>query len=70
MYCIEKTTGKVKLNSFTLFIEDSDDMEEVEYWEDRLDKLEQSYVLAYRMVDGKAVYSFFVNTKSKGSNFK
>ena len=70
MYHIEKATGNVKMNSFTMFLQDLDDMGEVEYWEDRLDDLGHPYVLAYREVKGKILYTFFVNTRKKGSKFK
>jgi len=70
MYCIEKVTGEVKINTFNHFIKDTMDMEDVEYWEDRLDFLGQPYLLVFRYVDGQALYSFFVNSKHKESKFK
>lgn len=70
-YIIEKTFGEVKLTKFNLFIEDTEDMEEIEYWEDRLELLNQDYTVAYRYSDkGRVLYSIFCNTSKKGSIFK
>ena len=69
-YVIEKKTGKVSMNSFTLFVKNIDDMEELEFWENRLDYLKQPYIIAYRKIKGRIFYSIFTNTRKKGSAFK
>lgn len=71
-YIVEKTFGDpVTLSSFNLFIEDIEDMQELEYWEDRLEKLGQSFTIAYKTLkSGKILYSIFCNTSKKGSIFK
>lgn len=70
MYTIEKATGDVKLNNFTVFIKDTDDMQAVEFWEERLEKLGQPYAIAFREREGRVYYSLFTNTKKAGSPFR
>ena len=69
-YTIEKKTGDVSLTQFNLFVHDIDDMEELEYWEDRLDYLKQAYTVAFRKIKGKILYSIFTNTRKRGSIYK
>lgn len=68
---IEKKVGDIKINSFNLFVENILDMELLEYYEDRLERLEEPYAITYRSRgDGKIVYSIYCNTRKKGSKFK
>lgn len=71
-YTVERTFGKpINLTAFNLFIEDIDDMQELEYWEERLEKMEQDFTVAYKTIkSGKVLYSIFCNTSKKGSIFK
>jgi len=70
-YTIEKKTGDVSLNRFNLFVSNITDMEALEYWEKRLDKLKQPYVVVFnKNTAGKIVYSIFSNTRKRGSQFK
>ncbi len=70
-YTIEKMKGNVKLTEFTLFIEDIEDMDFLEFWEERLNNLKEEYAVAYKTTKlGKIVYSIFCNTAKRGSSFK
>ena len=68
---IERKTGDVAMVQKNLLIKDTDDMEELEYWEDRLENvLKQPFVVAFREKDGKIKYSIFTDLRKKGSVFK
>lgn len=68
-YIIEKGSG-IPLGPHTLLLKDEFDMSNVEFWEERLEKLNQPYVVAYREIAGKICYSIFTDLKSKNSVFK
>lgn len=67
---IEYSTGEVALQTANLLIKDVVDMETIEYWEERLQRLNQAYVVAYRKFEGKIAYSIFTNLRQKGSAFR
>lgn len=70
-YIIEKQLGNIPPKSIYMFLEDINDMQELEFWESRLEKLQQDHTIAYRSLDdGTIVYSIFVRTKGKDSRFK
>lgn len=62
-YILEYKLGAIDLSPSKLLIEDVEDMEELEYWEDRLQTLEEPFAVAYRKLDGKIKYSIFSNFK-------
>ena len=72
MYCIEKPSKKpIAFTEFNLFIDDVSDMNELEFWEDKLDSLEQDYVTVFRKDEkGKVLYSIFSNTYNSESKFR
>ncbi len=67
---VEVAKGDVDLVPSNLLIKDLDDMEILEYWEERLDLLKQPYVIAYKEVKGRVLYYIFTNLKEKGSAFR
>lgn len=68
-FTIEKGSG-VALTAANCLVKDILDMNEIEFWEDRLDKLEQPYVTAFRTRKGYVYYSIFCKQGSKNSAFR
>lgn len=67
---VEKKVGRVNLSPINLFMTNVD-MESLEYWEDRLEKLNEPHAIVYQEnSQGKIVYSIYCNIKRKGSCFK
>ncbi len=68
-YTIERQVGNtIKMTKHNLFLEEVDDMLTIEYWEDRLEKLQQEFIIAYKTSEnGKILYTIFCNTNRKGS---
>lgn len=70
-YTIEvRKGGKVAMTKDNMLIKDEDDMENVEFWEDRLTQLKQAYVVAFREKEGRVLYSIFTKMRGKGCLFK
>lgn len=71
-YIIETNSGTepVALTKDNMLIKDEFDMDNIEFWEERLQALKQSYVLAYRKRKGKIAYTIFTKMRGKGSAFK
>ena len=69
---IEKQVGRITLSKNNLLIEDTINMIEIEYWEERLEKtLKQPFAITFRKNDkGKFVYSIYTNLRGKTSVFK
>jgi len=69
---IERKEGEVILSKKNLLIKDTENMEEVEYWEDRLERiLKQPFAVTFKKNDkGKIVYSIYTNLRGKRSAFK
>jgi hypothetical protein len=69
MYCVEKVVGKVSITKSHLFVRDIFDMQELEFWERRLDQLKENYAICYRKSKANnLIYSIFLNYK-KSKNF-
>lgn len=68
--CIEKLVGNIKLTQYNLFLSNVEDMDELEYWEDRLDKFKEPYAITYCLKDGKISYNLYCNINRTGSAFK
>lgn len=69
-YTIEKgAEHRIPINRDTIFIKDLDDMETLEYWEERLEFLEQPYMVAFRKKKGRILYSIFTRSRGKNGNF-
>lgn len=69
-YTLDKTVGKVKLTKANLFVEDTMDMNYIEYWEDRLEKFEIPYAVAFREESGFIFYSIFCDSRKRKRVFK
>jgi hypothetical protein len=71
-FVIEKdnSDGKVKLSPNNVLVGLTSDMQEIEFWEDRLDRFKQPYITAYTKAYGRVLYCIFTNVRSKGSAFK
>ena len=67
-YVIEKQKGKVTLHERNCIVQDITDMEELDFWEERLEWFKQPYIIAYRKLEGKVLYSVF--TKKRGGIFQ
>ena len=67
---VEKNPAKIKLNDSNLLVADIEDMQQLEDWEERLDKAGQIYATAFRMVAERVVYSIFTKVRKKGSIFR
>lgn len=69
-YKVEYKMGDVQMCASNVLVHDIDDMETVEYWEDRLIRLKQPFTVAYRKLNGMIVYSIFTDLRKKVSVFK
>lgn len=72
-FVIEKDTseGEVKLSPNNILVNLTTNMQEIEFWENRLEQFDQPYVTAYTKAYGKKIlYCIFTNVRSKGSAFK
>lgn len=69
-YTIEYQTGKVRMIQSNLLLHDTNDMQMVEFWEDRLNTLKQPFIVVFREVDGAMLYSIFTDLRKKGSAFR
>lgn len=69
-YKVEYQVGKVRMIQSNILIQDVADMETVEFWEERLKKLKQPFMVVYREVDGAVLYSIFTDLRKKGSAFR
>lgn len=68
---VEKLRGeKLQLTKDNILIKDEIDMDNVEYWENRLEELDQPYVIAYRKRQGQILYTIFTRMRGKGSPFR
>jgi hypothetical protein len=69
-YQLEKRIGKVKITPYNLFV-DSIDIQDVEYWEERFEKMGEPYTIAFKKDrHGQIVYSIFVASGRKNGVFK
>lgn len=69
--CIEKMVGNVLIRPFNILLENTEDMEAVEYWEERLEHFNEPHAVAYCVTKkGKVLYSIYCNTRKKGSVFR
>ena len=69
-FTVENRIGKVNLIDSNLLVKDTDDMESVEYWEQKLIDAGQAFVLGYREIKGRIYYSIYTGMRRKGSIFK
>ena len=69
-YKVEYKTGSVRMIQSNLLIKDCRDMEMVEFWEGRLKRLRQAFMVVYRDEGGVMLYSIFTNLRKKGSAFR
>lgn len=69
-YTVEYQTGDVQMVRSNILLNDVTDMVMVEFWEDRLRSLDQPFVVAYRKVARKVLYSIFTDLRKKDSVFK
>lgn len=68
--CIEKLKGKIKICKDNLFMSDIADMEELDFWEERLERLEEEFAITFYLKKGKVKYNLYCNTKRKGGSFR
>ena len=68
-FVVEKGEG-IPLTKANALLKDIIDMQELEFWEDRLEFLNQDYVVAFRKFKGKIRYSIFCRLGHKNSAFK
>ena len=64
-YHIEKQVGDISLTKANLFIKNITDMEELEYWEDRLTFFEVPYAIAFTKNSKRIKYHVFTKTSTK-----
>jgi hypothetical protein len=69
-YTVEYKTGRISISNGNILVKDITDMETLEFWEDRLKKLNQPFLVAFRKVSGKIKYSIFTKVRKKGSIFR
>lgn len=67
---VEYSTGKVKCTKANMVLAELTDMIELEYWEDRLNAMKVSFVVAYKKKDSKVHYFMFAEVHKPGSPFK
>ena len=60
---IEKKIGSVKAARYNLLVDALEDMQELEDWEMRLEKLKVPYTVAYRNLKNKTYYYIFCDTR-------
>jgi hypothetical protein len=69
-YKIEYQTGKVQMIQSNILVQDVKDMQMIEFWEERLRRLNQPFMVVYRKVGGSVFYSIFTDLRKKGSAFR
>lgn len=69
-FIIEYSTGEVALVPSNILIKDVEDMEDLEFWEDRLKKMNQPYTVVYKKVKDKFLYAIFTDLRNKESVFR
>lgn len=69
-YKVEYKTGTVRMIQSNLLLQDTKDMEMIEFWENRLTQLKQPFMVVYREVEGAMLYSIFTDLRKKGSAFR
>jgi len=69
-YTVEYVRGNVKIIKKNIFLENVTDMVDLEFWEYRLEQVNQDFVVAFKKLNNKIVYTIFCNSRSKGSKFK
>lgn len=69
-YKVEYKTGTVRMIQSNLLLQDTKDMEMIEFWEERLKSLNQPFMVVYREVEGAMLYSIFTDLRKKGSAFR
>lgn len=69
-FILEKGDSNIPLTKAYMLMEPTTDMESVEFWESRLEHLNQSYSVAYKTVKGINYYSVFTKRGTSGSKFK
>lgn len=69
-FTVEKRVGKFPLTDTNLLIKDTDDMDAVEFWEDKLLAAKQPFVIGFREIRGRIYYSIYTTLRKKGSIFK
>lgn len=69
-YIVEYQVGKVSLVSSNLLVKDIMDMEILEFWEDRLKRLNQPFAVLFKRTKRGVKYCIYTNMKRKGSIFR
>lgn len=70
-YQLEYKIGNVSLIPSNILVSDIDDMELLEFWEERLQRLSQPFAVLYREdKDGLVRYSILTEMKRKGNPFR
>ena len=70
-YQLEYKVGNVSLIPSNILVSDIDDMELLEFWEERLQILAQPFAILYREdKDGFVKYSILTEMKKKGNPFR
>lgn len=69
-YTVEYKVGKVRMIHSNLLIKDSRDMEAIEFWEARLKRLNQPFMVVFREYGDVILYSIFTDLRKKGSAFR
>jgi len=70
IYKVEYSVGNVNMVPSNILVKDIDDMEELEFWEERLRYLKQDFTVTYRKMKGKILYSIFTTMRLKETLFR
>lgn len=69
-YVLEYKTGEVSLIESNVLVKDITDMEVLEFWEERLKKLNQDFAVLYKKTRKGVKYAIYTNLNRKGSVFR
>jgi hypothetical protein len=67
---VEYKIGRVKIVKSNLLVNEVTDMEVLEFWENRLAKLNQPYAVTFKKYKGMILYSIYTEMRKKGSPFR
>jgi hypothetical protein len=68
--CIEKIRGDIRICKDNLFLGSVTDMDELDFWEERLERLEEPHAITFYLKKGKVEYNLYCNSKRKGGSFR
>lgn len=69
-FFIRKKKGEVKISLYNTLLRDVDELSEIEFWEARLEKLNEDFLVVYRLKKRKKLYTIYCNTRLNGNFYE